>query len=360
MKDGAAVNQAALRQVKFYFPQLLDVTCFSHTIDNVGKHFEFRVLDTFAHYWVSMFSHSPAVALAWKTRTGKSMRSHSPTRWWSRWEVLKQVAEYFADVEPFLRENDHLAPATRQHLVNIFDSIDDAADLELELAALIDGGVHFVSATYYLEGDGPLIFSCYERLAAVSHAVAIDSYPNTEAVARRLAAGNVAVFNQLVDKAKACIKPGLRFFQRKFSNEFHNLVRAFKSARLCCPVQVQQLRPTVASLAELRNFGFLDDDAVIAGLSLELPHYLASAEGTQVATEEEKVQWWARNSANLPNWSSVVKKILLVQPSSASAERVFSIMRSSFTNQQQSALEETVEVSVMLRYNGNQRKKLMN
>ena len=32
------------------FPQLLDVTCFSHTIDNVGKHFEFRVLDTFAQY----------------------------------------------------------------------------------------------------------------------------------------------------------------------------------------------------------------------------------------------------------------------------------------------------------------------
>ena len=75
------------------------------------------------------------------------MCSHSPTRWWSRWEVLKQVAEYFADVEPFLRENDHLAPATRQHLVDIFDSIDDAADLELELAALIGGGVHFVSAT---------------------------------------------------------------------------------------------------------------------------------------------------------------------------------------------------------------------
>ena len=48
MKDGASVNQAALQQVRFFFPQLLDVTCFSHTIDNVGKHFEFRVLDTFA------------------------------------------------------------------------------------------------------------------------------------------------------------------------------------------------------------------------------------------------------------------------------------------------------------------------
>ena len=53
MKDGAAVNHAALEQVKFFFSQLLDVTCFSHTIDNVGKHFEFRVLDQFSQLWVS-------------------------------------------------------------------------------------------------------------------------------------------------------------------------------------------------------------------------------------------------------------------------------------------------------------------
>ena len=48
MKDGAAVNHASLEQVKFFFAQLLDITCFSHTIDNVGKHFEFRVLDRFS------------------------------------------------------------------------------------------------------------------------------------------------------------------------------------------------------------------------------------------------------------------------------------------------------------------------
>ena len=75
------------------FPQLLNVTCFSHTIDNVGKHFEFRVLDTFAQYWVSLFSHSAAARLAWKARTGTAMRTYSPTRWWSKWEVMNLVLE---------------------------------------------------------------------------------------------------------------------------------------------------------------------------------------------------------------------------------------------------------------------------
>lgn len=180
MKDGAAINHAALEQVKFFFPQLLDITLFSHTIDNVGKHFEFRVLHRFSQLWVSMFSHSAAVRLAWKTRTGTALKTYSAIRWWSKWEVMKQVLEYFGDVEPFLRENenDHLAPATTGQLLDIFNDASDAKELELELAALIDGGSHFVTATYYLEGDGPLIFSCYERLASVSHSVAVDSYPN--------------------------------------------------------------------------------------------------------------------------------------------------------------------------------------
>lgn len=204
MKDGAAVNHAALEQVKFFFPQLLDITCFSHTIDNIGKHFEFRVLDRFSQLWVSMFSHSAAVRLAWKTRTGTAMKTYSATRWWSKWEVMKQVLEYFGDVEPFLRENenDHLAPATTAKLLNIFNDASDAKELQLELAALIDGGSHFVTATYYLEGDGPLIFSCYERLASVSHSVAVDAYPNLEGVASRQANGNRALCNQLVTRTK--------------------------------------------------------------------------------------------------------------------------------------------------------------
>ena len=57
----------------------------------------------------------------------------------------------------------------------------------------------------------------------------------------------------------------------------------------------------------------------------------------------------------LPNWSAAVKKILLVQPSSASAERVFSLLQNAFSKQQEAALEETVETSVMLRYNDNKR-----
>ena len=66
MRDGASVNGAALRQLMFFYPKLFDVVCFSHTIDNVGNHFEFKILDLFARYWISMFSHSYNARLVWR------------------------------------------------------------------------------------------------------------------------------------------------------------------------------------------------------------------------------------------------------------------------------------------------------
>ena len=50
--------------------------------------------------------------------------------------MLKQVMEYFADVEPFLKENEHLAPSTRRHLVEIFDNPSYPAKLGLELTTI--------------------------------------------------------------------------------------------------------------------------------------------------------------------------------------------------------------------------------
>lgn len=310
-KDGAAVNEAALNQVKFYFPNIFSITCFSHVIDNAGKKFQFRILDTFLSHWNSMFSQSPAVRLAWKIKTGKAMRTVSATRWWSKWEVVNQVCDYFGDVDPFLREIEDLAPALRAHLLEIFDNPEDVTELKLEIAALIDGGRSFFTTTYNLEGDGPLIFTCYQHLTA-------------------LAQVNI---------------------------QFYDIIQAFRGARLCCPVQIQGLQPTIESLELLRKFPFLDDDAIINGLAEELPNYLALSDGVQVQTEDEKVKWWARNAETLLKWAAVVRNILLVQPSSGAAERVFSLLNSNFSKGQEAALEETVEASIMVKYNSTQREK---
>ena len=154
MRDGASVNGAALRQLSFFYSEHLDIVCFSHTIDNVGNHFEFQVLDIFFRYWIGMFYHSYNARLLWRGKTGQSIQTYNETRWWSKWEVLNQVLIYFGFVEPFRRENEEICPSSHGHLLEIIDNRQKFQDLCLELAALIDAGVHFLNATYYIERDG--------------------------------------------------------------------------------------------------------------------------------------------------------------------------------------------------------------
>ena len=82
-----------------------------------------------------------------RERTGQPIRTFSETRWWSKWEVLKQALDLFADVEPFLRQNEEISPANRRHLLEIFDDPESLQKLRLELAVVIDAGVHFVNAS---------------------------------------------------------------------------------------------------------------------------------------------------------------------------------------------------------------------
>ena len=101
----------------------------------------------------------------------------------------------------------------------------------------------------------------------------------------------------------------------------------------------------------LTIFPFLNSDAAINGLIRELPQHVAAAQDVAIQCEEKKVEWWKIHAEQLPCWSSTVKKVLLVQPSSAASERVFSILSALFNDQQESALSDYLQASVMLQYN---------
>ena len=53
---------------------------------------------------------------------------------------------------------------------------------------------------------------------------------------------------------------------------------------------------------------------------------------------------------HLSAWAKSAKKVLLAQPSAAAAERVFSLMKHSFGDQQLSSPEDYLETSLLLQY----------
>ena len=58
MRDGASVNQAALDRIAFIFPKMLNVVCFSHTLDDVGNHLVILTHLEFGSVWIRLFRHS--------------------------------------------------------------------------------------------------------------------------------------------------------------------------------------------------------------------------------------------------------------------------------------------------------------
>ena len=343
VRDGASVNGAAMRIVRVVYPELVDVTCFSHMLNRVGEHFATPNLSEFTSAWISLFSHSSKTKLLWKTLTGKAMATYSATRWWSKWEVQKQVLDYFGDVQGFLLQNPDLGSATRAKLLHFFDDIQRKASLQLELAAVVDCGQKFVKACYMLEGDEALALKTYEVINTVAAAIKTDHWPNLNAIARLLSPQNT---QQLLDYGKKCVLPGCTYFEQQLSGKFKQQLDIFKAARLFSPHQIQFIKPDVALIQDqLGGLPFVKS-VDLTELSLELPTYLARAEG--VCNTTCSLKWWKSNSDVLPNWSRLARKIVLLQPSSGCVERVFSLLNSTFGEQQDNSLQDYVQSSIML------------
>ena len=205
----------------------------------------------------------------------------------------------------------------------------------------------FVQATYKLEGDAPLALICYEVISALTTSVSqAQHYPNSQAVAR-CNSSSTSTQQQLLQYAFACVQPGLQYFLDRKGSSMEGPLACFKATRLFSPSKVHEIHPSASELDTLNSFPFLHDS--LNGLKSELPAYLAASE--DVSPDFCPLEFWKRHKNSLPSWVAVVRKVLLVQPSSAASERVFSILKQSFGEQQALSLQDYIEASLMLQYN---------
>ena len=239
---------------------------------------------------------------------GESITTYSTTRWWSWWEVLKQLQRLFTHVRPFLEALDS-SPAVRRHLLDVIEDEDKFRQLKLELAVVIDAGEPFVTRTYLLEGDGELATLAYDLLQKVSTACGLEDYPLLEAVANDLADGNDALKRQMTTMAKQCVRPAIAYFREKFSHIDSPLqwaVQLFKALRMFCPFKVASLNLVPNRIDDLLRLPALDHDETIQQLKTELPIYLVAAREAGPADGETQLQWWKKQT-HLPTWQLAQK-----------------------------------------------------
>jgi len=130
--------------------------------------------------------------------------------------------------------------------------------------------------------------------------------------------------------------------------EVYRLVQAFDpsfAAQHLTPAWVDGLA-TITPLAEH-----------VPGLKRELPAYLSKCAGTAYDHDDvdkfttDVLGFWANHSKKFPTWALAMQTVGSFTPSSAAAERVFSLLKSMFGDTQMSALADMIQAALMLRYN---------
>ena len=111
----------------------------------------------------------------------------------------------------------------------------------------------------------------------------------------------------------------------------------------------------VDDLAGVKPLGALAD---IPKMKAQLPTYLTRAAGftadiSDVEAFSLKVlEWWRRNADDaISAWADAARIIFAISPNSASCERVFTLLKNMFGDQQMASLADYVQAALMLRYN---------
>ena len=96
----------------------------------------------------------------------------------------------------------------------------------------------------------------------------------------------------------------------------------------------------------------------MATMQQQMPQFLAACllapvfDVSDVAAYTEAIlAWWRKNGKSFPAWALAAQIVFAFSPNSASCERVFSLLKLMFGDQQMSALADYVRAALMLRYN---------
>jgi hypothetical protein len=153
------------------------------------------------------------------------------------------------------------------------------------------------------------------------------------------------------------------YFEAKMA-ELKDMVDIFKACRLFDPSRAAaQCAHADEVERQLKLFPFIDD-AKVALLVRDLPAYLVHVQHHPITRggdgELEYEAWWHACAGvnDMGVWYEVATTVLILQPSSAAAERVFSMLKNLMGDQQQArSMEDYQEAAIMSRYNQLQRYK---
>jgi hypothetical protein len=399
MRDRCSVNTAAIPQLVHSYGGF-DGECFSHTLDNCDV-MEVAHMQSFTETLVAMMSAcggNNKCADHWENLFGATFPTPNNTRWWSVAELQFLLQQRYDDVCTFILtcpgDGDAEGGARLKKLEATVKHARTVIELKFELAVNSIVNKRIVEGTYQLEGHGKSIST-----TAYDVIMGIDSYLNDNAL--RLTFPQMAELlerttddmllaqrqwiadglypldhpdmipwdrqfslNKWKEKAFNMVKPVVEKFNLKFRVELLKDMTRFKSLRYVNPMAMRKFEavvpPTLTDdLLALRWAQF--DRPFAARACAEFPAFVQRCkdvlhvEGDDNDPKrimERSESFWATNYIDFPALTELVRYAWTSTSSSGSVERLFSVLKRTFTTQQlASAYIDYVEASCMLQFN---------
>ena len=401
MRDRCSVNTAAIPDlIKKYGG--FDGECFSHTLNNCDK-LDAPVMKEFCETLFAAMRACGGVnkfCAHWKKKFNRAADPPGVTRWFATAEKQFYLTEYYAELVEAILTAEGDGEIEQSKRLDKLKAV--VLDPEQQIELYFEFGVGYiinraiVQACYQLEGHSP-------ALSLVAHTVIqnLEEWLNSNAVtlsfdgiqqhivetarkmveaqdvwiaANKFPLGHEKNVRWTVEyssdkwkqKAFEMIKPLIEYFNAKFNAENGELKKdrhRFKVLQYANPLHMRNFQGVPPTLRnDVATLQWPPFDAVFAErMNAEMSGYIERCRGAMPAHIDDRdpkkameriVQFWSTNYIDFPAIAEFVKYAYTSTTSSASVERVFSLLKRTFNMSQMScALEDYVETSMMLMFN---------
>lgn len=373
------VGEALSNQLENYFHSF----CHSHSLAKVGVNCNAPLVDQFVTLSGAIFKNSPGARAVFARIAGEEVKRKHKVRWFSTTAVVLQAlekSECWSQIVEVLEQENLCKESVPKFKKLLNENQAKHSDLWLEMAGVYDATMTFYKATTFFEGTSflaPFVWRFIRTLRQFAEKVfstveAGTVLPNASAIIRSIPQHlNPRPF---WGKVRQTVDPGLQYFLSHFvrfekdskARQFRKADELFGFARLFHPiygrdwvngrergVPALNLRDVLARETVAEVLGILGRDFA-KELTVDFARFVTCLEQKvdpgKKYTPDEVLEWWRANGRDTGSWAAVARLFVLLQPSSASVERVFSMLRATVSEQQERMLEDQQELRIRMRF----------
>ena len=389
IRDGCSTNTAALRNLQFLFPKSIDIKCISHASNNIGVvlYESCKYAVKFVSTFNNMLNTSNNARIKFRSLINKEVKRYTgDIRWYYIQDCASQIFKFWPQVILLINDEDDFTPALRTKLKALLE--EHLSTIRLELGLFQDVALPLYKLCYKQEGDDFLIPTTYDHWYSVLNLLKdlLESrklLDNVIEVATDLYPDDVLTRNEAVSNTRMKIHPCVHKMTETSSlpDKLLHTLNIFRACRLLdykfiantpLPsiihhVPGEMIRGEIIYLFHLPFFP-TGNDVYLQPFIDELKSYQENSityidernnendDSSDDDSSDSYLHFWSQNVITLPNFSDLAFKMVTCTPSSATVERLFSLL-SCFNDNQTTALADYAKARTMIRYNHNFRSK---